>query len=444
MKKIIAFDISHNEEERLKNILKEIKLLLEKNYISVKKHENYPITIDNLKNFDVFIIIQTDHSHFDSNELKHIDNYVNSGGSLLLLGNAGGDRAHLTNFSEVIVSNFGISFNEDRIIDQNKSLEENSAFFSINETIKHVIFTNVSPSYLNGCSLNVKHTSARILAKMDENSLIAEVKHGLGKVIIIGSYLMFQNSENTMFFMNIVRYLTGDLKPEKIQAPKFQIKMPEKLTKGYALKSKEREIDSTSEITADPADFLRLIEKINSEIKKFSFHKDLTRIKLIKNSFSLLEDGLKNALEIHIDDSKSNPIPPQIEFVQAQFITLYDNFLEMDVGIEDRGHVINFQELFNELRLKIEKRFHINLLSEINSENKIDLEIEKLRNRINNLKYQNEELEPNRKYLTDQFNSSIISKVEYELGLRNLEDTKKANEERISYLEGRIKLLSSI
>ncbi|MHA1798977.1 MAG: hypothetical protein ACTSVY_11085, partial [Candidatus Helarchaeota archaeon] len=341
---MIVFDISHNEHDRLMAIFKELKSELQNEFEFVM-HENYPLILDDLKKYSVFIILQPDHSHFNKSESKDILNYVENGGNLILLGDAGGDRAHLTNFSESILSNFGIKFNEDRIIDETKSVTQNNSIFSIEDLKKHSIFTDIVPIYSNGCSIKVFNQHARVLAQKDDKPLIIEIHVGLGNVLVIGSYMMFQITHNIKFFSNMINYLLGRFKIEEVKAPKFEFKMPEKLTVEYTeAKLKESETKKTDAISVTNEDFLKMINRTNEQIKKFSFHKDFNRVKKIKKNFSQFSDNLLQCINLPTKQISSDMKTQMLHSYES----LYREFLDIEVIYEERKFIRSFQGLLSD------------------------------------------------------------------------------------------------
>ncbi|NHI91388.1 MAG: hypothetical protein EAX96_02720 [Candidatus Lokiarchaeota archaeon] len=433
---MIAFDISHNQADRLGEIFEEITFKTGDQFQFIK-HEDFPIELEGIKKYSIFIILQPDRTQFNVDEPKAIFNYVESGGNLLLLGNAGGDHAHFTNFSEKILTKFGVKFNEDRIIDHEKPADQNESIFTIKDLTHHPIFSDVQPEYSNGCSLIIGDSRAKILASKNNAPLIAEIHYGLGNVVIIGSYLMFKISKNASFFMNIMNYFSGTIKIEEIKAPKFQFTIPSKLS------GKSIELDNKTaldKIQISDQAFNSLIQRLNMLIKKFTLHKDLNRIKRIKNYSLRVEQSLKNLLIISDEKNVDND---KVQ-LRNSYENLFREFLEMELIYEEKELIKEFQQLFDELGKMLKKRFNMLLTEQISSKSKTELEIDKLKKQVRGLEYQKNELISNRKYLGEQIKNNLISNTEFQSKMEHLKQKENEFDEEINYLKGRIKLLSSI
>ena len=123
----IAFDVSHKPRGKIDENLTELRDSLEANDFVCYNFLEVPITEESLMPYDILVFVCPDFARLSSIEITSIVNWVkNSGGGLLLLSHAGGDRGRGSNLSE-ISEQFGITFENDQVLDDkiNLGLENN-------------------------------------------------------------------------------------------------------------------------------------------------------------------------------------------------------------------------------------------------------------------------------------------------------------------------------
>ncbi len=145
-------------------------------------------TSDNLKNYDIYIIVdpdtpaETKDPHYiDAASIKSITEWVKDGGILVLMANdsANCEFKHLNNLSE----NFGIHFNGDS---KNKVLNHKYEMGQFDTFPDHPIFETVYKIYLKEIStLNLSGKAYPILESKG-NVIMAGSDYGKGFVFAVG------------------------------------------------------------------------------------------------------------------------------------------------------------------------------------------------------------------------------------------------------------------
>lgn len=173
-----------------------------------------------MADYDVLVLACPDASRLNKFEIDEITHYVQSGGNLLLLSHAGGDRGRGTNLNE-LAQNFGIQFINDQVFDEVHNLGLNSLAI-IKDFKEHHIFKNIQKiCYRAGCSIEVS-SNAKLIAFADSIAeptnagIIATNDIKLGRILASGSYEMFRNQisggfdyeTHKKFLLNIFDWLT--------------------------------------------------------------------------------------------------------------------------------------------------------------------------------------------------------------------------------------------
>ncbi|MFX0040151.1 MAG: hypothetical protein ACFFCY_05355 [Promethearchaeota archaeon] len=225
----IAFDISHKPRGKIDENLTELQDFLKSNDFNCYNFLEVPITEDSLTPYDILVFVCPDFARISSLEITAIVNWVkNSGGGLLLLSHAGGDRGRGSNLSE-ISEQFGIAFENDQVLDNkiNLGLENIPLISTFN--IPHPITTGISTlCYRSGSSLSIIGSGAFSIADSNETSepfscpLICVSEPEKGRVCCIGSYELFRDkigggfqcNDNPQLALNICKWLISDYRME--------------------------------------------------------------------------------------------------------------------------------------------------------------------------------------------------------------------------------------
>jgi len=225
----IAFDVGHKPRGRIDENLTEVRDHLNSNDFVCYNFLELPITEESLIPYDILVFVCPDFSRIAANEITQIVDWVkNSGGGLLLLSHAGGDRGRGSNLSE-ISEQFGIIFENDQVLDErvNLGLENIPLISTFN--IPHPITSEIDTlCYRSGCSLSIVGSGALSIADSNETSepfscpLICVSEIGKGRVCCIGSYEMFRDkigggfqcSDHPSLSLNIFKWLVSDYRIE--------------------------------------------------------------------------------------------------------------------------------------------------------------------------------------------------------------------------------------
>lgn len=239
----IAFDIAHKPRGRIDENLTELRDHLNANDFMCYNFLEVPITEESLIPYDILVFVCPDFAKISSLEITEIIKWIkNSGGGLLLLSHAGGDRGRNSNLSE-ISEQFGIAFENDQVLDetQNLGIENIPLISSFN--IPHPITQNIdSLCYRSGCSLTIIGGGAFSIADSNETSepfscpLICVSESEKGRICCIGSYEMFRDkvgggfqcNQHPELGLNIFKWLISDYRMElrssgQVPAPKPEI-----------------------------------------------------------------------------------------------------------------------------------------------------------------------------------------------------------------------------
>ncbi|MFX1346723.1 MAG: hypothetical protein ACFFBC_13445 [Promethearchaeota archaeon] len=225
----IAFDIAHKPRGRIDENLTELRDHLNSNDFACYNFLELPITEESLIPYDILVFVCPDFSRISANEITQIVKWVkNSGGGLLLLSHAGGDRGRGSNLSE-ISEQFGIIFENDQVLDEQVNLGMENIPLISTFNIPHPITSEIDTlCYRSGCSLSIVGSGALSIADSNETSepfscpLICVSEIGKGRVCCIGSYEMFRDkigggfqcSDHPSLSLNIFKWLVSDYRME--------------------------------------------------------------------------------------------------------------------------------------------------------------------------------------------------------------------------------------
>ncbi len=225
----IAFDLAHKPRGRIDENLTEVRDQLNSNDFICYNFLEVPITEESLMPYDILVFVCPDFSRITANEITQIVKWVkNSGGGLLLLSHAGGDKGRGSNLSE-ISEQFGILFENDQVLDETTNLGLENIPLISTFNIPHPITANIeSLCYRSGCSLSIVGSGAFSIADSNETSepfscpLVCVTEINNGRVCCIGSYEMFRDkigggfqcSDHPKLTLNIFKWLVSDYRME--------------------------------------------------------------------------------------------------------------------------------------------------------------------------------------------------------------------------------------
>ncbi|UCC20554.1 MAG: hypothetical protein JSV62_04505 [Promethearchaeota archaeon] len=237
----IAFDISHKPRGKIDENLTELRDYLNVNDFTCYNFLEVPITEESLNPYDILVFVCPDFSRISTIEITAIVNWVqNSGGGLLLLSHAGGDKGRGSNLSE-ISEQFGIAFENDQVLDDkiNLGLENIPLISTFN--IPHPITAEIGTlCYRSGSSLTIIGSGAFSIADSNETSepfscpLICVSEPDKGRVCCIGSYELFRDkigggfqcNDNPQLALNIFKWLISDFRMELRADAELPIPIP--------------------------------------------------------------------------------------------------------------------------------------------------------------------------------------------------------------------------
>ncbi len=153
----------------------------------------------NLKNTDVYIIVDPDHvgdnpnpSYMDQKSAKVIADWVKAGGVLLLMGNdeANADLKHFN----ILCSKFGFTFNSDIIL----SVKDDDHFDDggLSTTGASLFKASKNIFIKNAASIAIQHTAIPVLKTKDGKNAIVSVKYGKGMVLAVGDPWLYNEYTN--------------------------------------------------------------------------------------------------------------------------------------------------------------------------------------------------------------------------------------------------------
>jgi hypothetical protein len=194
----ILFDETQKERGSINQNFEKLAELLENEGHTIRRYSSYPIKYTSITNSDIFVFLCPDGSKLYGHEVKALLRYVDEGGCLVILANAGGDKGLNTNMN-TLLKHFDIELVANQIFDyQNFDLELESNVI-VSKIYKHAFTKDVEKlTIISSCSINpgknVKEI-ARTQSSSDPPSatVMVTTSYGLGSVFVCGSYLMFSD-----------------------------------------------------------------------------------------------------------------------------------------------------------------------------------------------------------------------------------------------------------
>ncbi|MBN1328896.1 MAG: hypothetical protein JXA54_05425 [Candidatus Heimdallarchaeota archaeon] len=214
----IFFDETQKERGKINTNYSMLRDSLRSEGFQVEIYNDFPISEKTLK-CDVFVFACPDGSKLGKTEIDALLGFVERGGSLLVIGNAGGDRGLRTNMNEIL-NPCGIEMLSDQVKDENNN-EFNMPTHPVIKDIKnHPVTKGVSEIVIvAGCtvrgSANMKgiaYTSPSAEPPNVPVVIAGECKSG--RIVAVGSYRLFSNygaglnlRNNRTFALNIFKWL---------------------------------------------------------------------------------------------------------------------------------------------------------------------------------------------------------------------------------------------
>lgn len=346
----IAFDISHKPRGKIDENLTELRDYLNSNDFMCYNFLEVPLTEESLAPYDILAFVCPDFARISSLEISAIVNWVkNSGGGLLLLSHAGGDRGRGSNLSE-ISEQFGIAFENDQVLDErlNLGLENIPLISSFN--IPHPVTAGIgSLCYRSGSSLSIIGTGAFSIADSNETSepfscpLICVSEQEKGRVCCIGSYEMFRDkvgggfqcNDNPQLALNIFKWLISDFRIELRANAKIPTPGTQSSSKSHSLS-----IEQDQSINSFPTDNTMIDIDYSMKISTKS---ELAKLlKILQAQINTIKSTIDELVEKTIESDKESTDVEELEIPlsvdSAQDITSIEqeesNFVE---GVKKGG-----------------------------------------------------------------------------------------------------------
>ncbi|MFX1313372.1 MAG: hypothetical protein ACFFHD_12270 [Promethearchaeota archaeon] len=251
----LGFDYTHNNKLTIENnaFTDFIQYLFDSDFKLGKIEAG--ITYEKLIKYDLFILgVPNLDPELDVEEIRDLVKYVKEGGSLLVINDGGGDIENKNNLSK-LTENFGISFNADRLYDDEFFAKETSHPI-IQDFERHFITRDISKIiHSNGCTLDIDENienskiDIKIIAYSSGNSswhscfngdgwydeskqhlpILGVIHYDLGKVVTIGNLSIFSSLnklygiravDNFKLVANIISWLLNKAGSKEDQALK--------------------------------------------------------------------------------------------------------------------------------------------------------------------------------------------------------------------------------
>lgn len=203
----ICFTQGHKEKLVIEQVQHEglVDMLFKSGY-RLGKIETW-VSWQKLCDYQVLVIGAPVDGKFEDVEIKAILEFVNSGGSLLIIADEGGDAKVNSNLND-ITKEFGFTFAPDIIVDDVNHVEK-SEFVTIGAATKHFITRDVTQIvYASGCSIDVNDEDIIVLVKSGpdamrkvyendqwgepypaaEQPLVISKRQGQGKIVACGNF----------------------------------------------------------------------------------------------------------------------------------------------------------------------------------------------------------------------------------------------------------------
>ncbi|MBD3197275.1 MAG: hypothetical protein GF317_19630 [Candidatus Lokiarchaeota archaeon] len=232
----IGFDIGHKPRGRLGENYKELKELLENNDFQCHEYYETSITQESLKSYDILVFACPDFAKISRQEILELENWVkDDGGGLLLLSHAGGDKGRNSNLSD-LSEIFGITFENDQVLDEVKNLGLENLPIISNFTPPHPITNGIDKlCYRAGCSVSIIGAAIPIAISNDSSDpfstpLICVSEPEKGRVCCSGSYEMFRDriggglkfETHKNLALNMFQWLVSEYRMDLRSSNKYQ------------------------------------------------------------------------------------------------------------------------------------------------------------------------------------------------------------------------------
>ncbi|MBY9014719.1 MAG: hypothetical protein KGD68_03420 [Candidatus Lokiarchaeota archaeon] len=246
-RKIILFDLAHNEMLTLEQDFSDFLKLLQNLNFKIEKNENKDLTKKVLENVDVLILGNPIDDYFSNIEIKEIVDFVRLGGSILIVSEYGADYLQKTNLND-ITNHFGFLFEKNLIKEQNPKNQNCSSILHIHEFPEVDFLNGIREVVIGGtCSLYLKKGAGALLEtnklnnwseiynnsleewekdKEQQHVIAAYAKFGQGKVIALGDIDIFcsddnigiNSLDNQKFLYNIFSWLVEPVKKSDVNS----------------------------------------------------------------------------------------------------------------------------------------------------------------------------------------------------------------------------------
>ncbi|NHJ31918.1 MAG: hypothetical protein FK732_03560 [Asgard group archaeon] len=258
----IFFDETQKERGKINTNYSILRDSLRSEGLEVDVYNDFPISEKSLK-CDVFVFACPDGSKLTKGEIEAIANFVEKGGGLLVIGNAGGDRGLRTNMNEVL-NKFGIEMLSDQVKDEANNEFNMPTHPVINDVKEHPIGSGVAEIVIvAGCSVRgsanmsgIAYTSPA--AEPPNAPVLVAGDYKKGRVAAVGSYRLFSNygaglslRNNRTFAMNIFRWL-GRLDTGKATAVGVKKEAPATAKVDAIVPPKSKPVDTPSKPSPIP------------------------------------------------------------------------------------------------------------------------------------------------------------------------------------------------
>ena len=383
----IAFDISHKPRGRIDENLTEIRDYLNSNDFTCYNFLEVPITEESLMPYDILVFVCPDFARISSLEITAIVNWVkNSGGGLLLLSHAGGDKGRGSNLSE-ISEQFGIAFENDQVLDEttNLGLENIPLISAFN--IPHPITAEISSlCYRSGCSLSIIGSGAFSIADSNETSepfscpliCVSEIENG--RVCCIGSYEMFRDkigggfqcNNHPQLALNIFQWLISDYRMElranidvPVPVPHTSITSPQISeeqtfpTPPISVEKRSIDIDFSMKISRK-SELIELLRIFQNQISTIKSTIDKLIEKTIESGDETFELGTSETIQtsdssqaIELDEeSDTSPTQFTEEISKQDFEEIGDQQEPSLTALPPKPEILKKEEIDTEISLK--------------------------------------------------------------------------------------------
>ena len=343
----IAFDIAHKPRGRIDENLTELQDHLNSNDFVCYNFLEVSITEEALKPYDILVFVCPDFSRVSSIEIAEIVKWVkNSGGGLLLLSHAGGDKGRGSNLSE-ISGQFGINFENDQVLDEKLNLGMENIPLISTFNIPHPITTEIDTlCYRSGCSLSIVSVGAFSIADSNESSepfscpIICVSEIGKGRVCCIGSYEMFRDKigggfqcqDHPKLALNTFKWLISDYRIDLRSSNKIPIPVTSKPDITQQSKPQPENNTLLTEWPSVDIDFTMRIST-KSELMKL--------LKIFQNQINTIKGTIDKIIDT-ISDS-------DMDIIEIKRSELSEIAEDNDINLDDYGKLPKASEIVTDV-----------------------------------------------------------------------------------------------